>query len=818
MATPIVKIASLQIDTNEILKESARLSNNLEVLRSKNKELAASGQKSSEAFQQNAARIKNLSKEYNDNQKLAASLIAVSKDTAKTMETEGKSVQQLRNDRAKLQQIGKNITGDTKEEIEARNKLNKAIDEQTQIIKSDASPAYVQQADNVGNYLKQQTALGGVLQTGNDILNVGKGIYMGYAASIKAAASQIFNAKAGTEGMNAAQKAGAVATNILSGAMKLLKVAIAATGIGLLVVALGALVSYFSKTQAGADKLSKVMAAVGAIVDVLIDRVSQFGGALVKFLSGDFAGGFDDMKASLEGVGDELQREARLAYELEAAFQAMEDREISLIKTQAQRKKNVEELRLLAKDEQKDLRERAALLAEAGELEKDQLADELALAQERARISRERLALGESTRDQIREDAELQARVIELETESLKKRRSIEAEKQGLLKRARAEEQSAAAAREKERENELKEVAEKSALEFDIYKAQNEKRLEQTIEGLEELKERELALLAERLDLGLTQEREAYLERLNIENKYYEEKQAIEDEQLAIQKEKEAARKEKEAEEKALKLEQEQIDFENQLALDEDRMRTNYELTKKYLDRDKEAELAQAEAVGADKSLIEAKYAKIDEDIRRTVGQAKLSIASNTLSGLVNLLGKESAVGKAAAIAQSIINVSQGVTKAIAQGGLAGLATGAIVAANGAVSIGKILSTPKPKLPNVGAVPRAERGMFLKGRRHSQGGIMIEAEDGEAVINRRSTAKYGPLLSAINQDGGGVPFMERGGVAGSTSFRSSNIIDYELLAAYVSQANASLPAQRVSVEEIQSVAGQRGAAEVVATF
>ncbi|WP_091601583.1 hypothetical protein [Maribacter dokdonensis] len=89
MSTPIVQIASLEINTDQVLKESAKLKNNIDQLKIANKALADSGQSSSVAFQENAARIKNLSKEYNDNQKLAASLISVSDDMAKAMSTEG---------------------------------------------------------------------------------------------------------------------------------------------------------------------------------------------------------------------------------------------------------------------------------------------------------------------------------------------------------------------------------------------------------------------------------------------------------------------------------------------------------------------------------------------------------------------------------------------------------------------------------------------------------------------------------------------------------------------------------------------------------
>ena len=54
-------------------------------------------------------------------------------------------------------------------------------------------------------------------------------------------------------------------------AMKSLRVAVAATGIGLLLIAITALTSYFTKTQRGADKLSQAFKGIGAVVDVLVD-------------------------------------------------------------------------------------------------------------------------------------------------------------------------------------------------------------------------------------------------------------------------------------------------------------------------------------------------------------------------------------------------------------------------------------------------------------------------------------------------------------------------------------------------------------------
>jgi hypothetical protein len=49
-------------------------------------------------------------------------------------------------------------------------------------------------------------------------------------------------------------------------------------------------------------------------------------------------------------------------------------------------------------------------------------------------------------------------------------------------------------------------------------------------------------------------------------------------------------------------------------------------------------------------------------------------------------------------------------------------------------------------------------GGLIKGKRHAQGGTLIEAEDGEAVMTRGAVTMFSPLLSAMNQMGGGTSF------------------------------------------------------------
>ena len=49
-------------------------------------------------------------------------------------------------------------------------------------------------------------------------------------------------------------------------------------------------------------------------------------------------------------------------------------------------------------------------------------------------------------------------------------------------------------------------------------------------------------------------------------------------------------------------------------------------------------------------------------------------------------------------------------------------------------------------------VAKYEKGGWIGGRRHSEGGTPIEAEKGEYMINRKSAIKYKSLIEAVNDD------------------------------------------------------------------
>lgn len=105
---------------------------------------------------------------------------------------------------------------------------------------------------------------------------------------------------------------------------------------------------------------------------------------------------------------------------------------------------------------------------------------------------------------------------------------------------------------------------------------------------------------------------------------------------------------------------------------------------------------------------------------------------------------------KALAMFQIVVNTSMAIMKTLASVPFpANIIAAASVGAIGAVQLATAANEPLPK---------AARGRKITGKRHSQGGEIIEAEDGEVIINRRSAQQFEPLLSAINMAGGGIPF------------------------------------------------------------
>lgn len=217
-----------------------------------------------------------------------------------------------------------------------------------------------------------------------------------------------------------------------------LKGALIATGLGALVVVLGSLFTYFTQTSRGADKFAEIMGGVSAAVKVVVDRIIGLGESLTKLFSGDFSGAVEGVKKAFTGLGDEIIRETKAGAALAKQLDDIEDRERDLIKMRAEANREIAKARIIADDETKSIEERQKAVRRAFDLENNVAKAEQKNAQSYVKYLKERIALGESTDEDLRSLAEAEAKVNELRTESLRRQRRLETELKGLRNESKA--------------------------------------------------------------------------------------------------------------------------------------------------------------------------------------------------------------------------------------------------------------------------------------------------------------------------------------------------------------------------------------------
>lgn len=252
-----------------------------------------------------------------------------------------------------------------------------------------------------------------------------------------------------------------------------------------------------------------------------------------------------------------------------------------------------------------------------------------------------------------------------------------------------------------------------------------------------------------RLEQGLITQAE-------FDNIRYEQRVAFQEKVAAIEAEEEAKRKEAKA-----------MDLENQRAIEEENITSDFERETLRLEQQYQMEVAAAEKVGADVTLIEAKYAQIREKREKKLVNAKLQMTADIAGQISDIMGQESAAGKVFALAQATINTYLGASKAIAQGGIRGVAQAAIVIAAGLKQVASIAKVKEDVPKTNTSVRKYAKGGQIFGPSHSQGGVTFvgsngqrfEAEGGENmyILNRKASSAIN-ALSALNMQYGGRSF------------------------------------------------------------
>ena len=446
---------------------------------------------------------------------------------------------------------------------------------------------------------------------------------------------------------------GAIANSVKG--LKAWKVALASTGIGLLVVALGSLVAWLQKSQEGMNFLNDAIAVVKATIDTLIGSFAKLGGAIVKVFKGDFKGALNDAKGAFAGFTDQIKQAVKDTLSLEKAVRALQialgqANVLTAANNQeiAKNKQTIEDVNASTRTRIQLAQRNLELIKLNGDLSEENALE--ALNQERDRIKQynETNGLTETLIEDQRVLRQLEADLIAVGTERFE--------------------------REIEFKNKLNELNAQFAEE------EHERRM-----------------------LALT----------DMETEKAFEIQAVSD----------------------------TVDI-NQRGLDA----MNASLKNYYKAKDEKR--------------------KIDLGLADEQARLELGLVADLYGAIAGIAGQDSELGKALAIAQASINTYLGITAVLSRPiPLAQkiLEIG-IVTATGFKAVQDITSTPLPKV-TIAESPFGDGGL-INGSSHGGGGVWLNAEGGEAIINKRSMAIpwIRKQASYLNTLGGGVPFMERGGV------------------------------------------------------
>lgn len=543
-----------------------------------------------------------------------------------------------------------------------------------------------------------------------------------------------------------------------------------------LIAVLGALVTIIQKvienlksSEATMQAVTAAMAPLNAAGRLLQVVMQQLGDGLAKVVTkltawADKLGLINEaMKAEQQIVKDEL---------------ALQLREREVLQQNADSQLKIAELKAKAADKATySAKERLVFLQEALAEEEAIAKRELENAREQYRILEEKSKLAENSKEENDELAQAYVAMQNAETSYFNKSRELTAQMVEAKRTIAAEEEAAAKARKEAADAEiaaaeaqLQALTQAQEHALDIKTREIEARLKLVEEG--SLKEHQLQkeLLAAQLEADVRRleseegtdeliklRREEYLQEMaRLDQEWEAESQAIADELL--QQSLDAIFAEQEARRQA---------FEEQKA---------QELAKQQLAQD--TALAFSDVAGSIAGMLQTFGEENRELTRLSKVIALAQIAIET--GVATAKGISSAMSvpfpaNLAAIATTIATIIGGMTSAITTVKGAKFATGGLVVGPGTAT---------------------------------SDSIPARLSNGESVINARSTKMFGPLLSSLNQAGGGVAFNPASG---------GQREGYEFLAAAVAAGmeNANL---RVGVDEITKVQDQVQKIEDISTI
>lgn len=484
MATKRVTLLELDIDNSQVLKKRADNLKQIEKLKKAQKDLkketdnlTSATDSEAKAYASNEAELKKLQAEGRIYTRALQDQSKAQQDNLNVVKQTDGSINSLRNALNVNKATYQSLTKEQRENEAVGGKLKQTINEQDAEYK-ELSKSIGNNQVEVGNYKLATEEL-------TSSLNI-MGVNVGQVAN---------NLKAKKSALNATRAS-------LSGTtkgLKLFRIALIATGIGAIVVLLGALASAFASTQKGADAISKALAPVkgffSAIVATLqntaIPTFKLLGNTFTIFKNGFLVGlkliqlawakvfGTDeevaelsgelkqlnketleageailqngkDIATSFSGVGDRIDENIKRQKEIVRLGIEAEELAIANVYAQGRLSNEIKAQNKIAEDTTRPLKERELATIRSIEASKELLKSE----QDLLRVKIEQVKAQQSQTDTSREDllelanlekefADKETQALELQTTQTNKLNTIRREAESKRKKAQDERRKA---------------------------------------------------------------------------------------------------------------------------------------------------------------------------------------------------------------------------------------------------------------------------------------------------------------------------------------------------------------------------------------
>jgi len=458
--------------------------------------------------------------------------------TTELLDLQDAAINRIKNDLVKLEKMHKNAGGvmeqqrvakaiertklELKDELNARQKLTKQKQKDTQAVREAKKNA----ADFGGAMRVLDAQTGGAATAMTNLVGGVKGATKGFG---------------------------------------LLKIAMMATGFGLILTAITAVTTALTSNEEGQGKLVKMMNRVKAVVQTVTNTLTNFGNTILsvgKWLGAKFTGDADkanealgEMKdnwdkttESVKNFGEELEKNTKIADKISDIQNKNSKLERQLIVERGKANADIAKLREIASDkENNSVQVRIKALREASAIEDEIAAKELNLAKQRLEAHQLQMSMGVSTKEDKLEEAKLIAAVSKIEQDTATRTRMLNRTINSAIREEEAEiarvARETAATKKKEDEDELKRKKDLADLKKQIREAEATSEAEERALELEKIQEHydalilqaeENNLLTDELKLARkealdNQQAEFDQQDLDRENKIKDEKEKIEE-------------------------------------------------------------------------------------------------------------------------------------------------------------------------------------------------------------------------------------------------------------------------------------------------